>query len=342
MHLRAPPMPQPAYGNKKLPGWGQFWSEECLHVGGRDHEDDDAAGFYAASVAAVRDAVGQLGVPPGRVVLGGFSQGAALALATALSLEVPLAGCVVLSGWLLASGRATLRGKTSTCSTPFLVCHGTKDDMVGFDCATFAVQTLMDAGIRPQFLKYADLTHGSCPPELDAVSKFLQASLAPDVVAPNVGWEAAGIHSDSDISDEEAELVYVHKKSLEGLRDKLKKDNLQLSDCLNDIGNLGDIESLADEEIVVPLAIDYIREISDLQQQLGTKGAAATFVLGAEGALEATDRHTTVSAWRVMLTASSEELDEGEEESLEDDDEVIEQIEPNIAVTRALKRQKNG
>eukprot|EP00930_Biecheleria_cincta_P100757 TRINITY_DN92378_c0_g1_i1.p1 TRINITY_DN92378_c0_g1~~TRINITY_DN92378_c0_g1_i1.p1 ORF type:complete len:440 (-),score=84.69 TRINITY_DN92378_c0_g1_i1:54-1277(-) len=340
VHLRAPLMPQPAYDNKKLPGWGQFWSEECLHVGGRDHEDEDAAGFYAASVAAVRDAVAQLGVPPGRIVLGGFSQGAALALATALSLELPLAGCVVLSGWLLTSGRAALRSQTNACSTPLLVCHGTKDDMVGFDCATFAVQTLLNAGIRLQFLKYVDLKHESCPQELDAVSNFLQASLAPDVVAPDVDWEAAGTESDSDISDDEAELIYVHKTSLEGLKDKLQNNYLQLSDCLNDIDQLGDIESLADEEIVVPLAIDYIKEISDLQQQLGTKGAAATFVLGAEAALEARDRHLTVSAWREMMTAGSEELDEGEEESLEDDDEIIKDIESNIEATHSSKRPK--
>ena len=42
------------------------------------------------------------GVASERVVLGGFSQGAALALYTALTCPAPLAGTAVLSGWLLA------------------------------------------------------------------------------------------------------------------------------------------------------------------------------------------------------------------------------------------------
>jgi lysophospholipase-1 len=40
------------------------------------------------------------GMDPGRVLLGGFSQGATMSLLTGLTLEKKLAGLVVLSGWL--------------------------------------------------------------------------------------------------------------------------------------------------------------------------------------------------------------------------------------------------
>lgn len=40
------------------------------------------------------------GIPAERIVLGGFSQGAAMSLLTGLSTERKLGGVVVLSGWL--------------------------------------------------------------------------------------------------------------------------------------------------------------------------------------------------------------------------------------------------
>ena len=40
------------------------------------------------------------GIPADRIVLGGFSQGAAMSLLTGLTTERKLGGVVVLSGWL--------------------------------------------------------------------------------------------------------------------------------------------------------------------------------------------------------------------------------------------------
>lgn len=40
------------------------------------------------------------GLDPGRVILGGFSQGATMSLLTGMSLDKKLAGLAVLSGWL--------------------------------------------------------------------------------------------------------------------------------------------------------------------------------------------------------------------------------------------------
>ena len=43
----------------------------------------------------------QKGIPPNRIVLGGFSQGGAIAYATSLMLsETPLAGVLCLSTWI--------------------------------------------------------------------------------------------------------------------------------------------------------------------------------------------------------------------------------------------------
>lgn len=42
----------------------------------------------------------EAGIPPERIVVGGFSQGGGLALYSALTYDKPLAGVVALSAWL--------------------------------------------------------------------------------------------------------------------------------------------------------------------------------------------------------------------------------------------------
>lgn len=44
------------------------------------------------------------GIPSERVVIGGFSQGGALALYSALTMKKPLGGVMSLSGWLPLAG----------------------------------------------------------------------------------------------------------------------------------------------------------------------------------------------------------------------------------------------
>ena len=41
------------------------------------------------------------GIDPGRIVIGGFSQGAAISVLTALTSDRKLAGAACLSGWVL-------------------------------------------------------------------------------------------------------------------------------------------------------------------------------------------------------------------------------------------------
>ena len=74
------------------------------------------------------------GITSDKIVLGGFSQGGAMALLASYTCPHHLGGCVCFSGWPALSGadgalRAQLkRGKYAT--TPALVCHGTADGVV--------------------------------------------------------------------------------------------------------------------------------------------------------------------------------------------------------------------
>ena len=56
----------------------------------------ETTGQLSALIRAEVDA----GIPAHRIVLGGFSQGGAVALLTGLTSEYKLGGVIVLSGWL--------------------------------------------------------------------------------------------------------------------------------------------------------------------------------------------------------------------------------------------------
>merc|ERR1712032_783169 len=125
----------------------------------------DKNGYHAASVAAVHkevDALVEKEVALDKIIIAGFSQGAAIALESALTYPKRIAGCVSLSGWLTPRARSTLTERKDALSKlPILLCHGTKDKMVGFDCAEAAVKNLNDAGVALRFEKLEGHGHSS-------------------------------------------------------------------------------------------------------------------------------------------------------------------------------------
>jgi predicted esterase len=62
---------------------------------------EDEQGMLASMVSLNRLITAEVdqGIPPERIVLGGFSQGGAMTLLTGLTSERRLAGLTVMSGW---------------------------------------------------------------------------------------------------------------------------------------------------------------------------------------------------------------------------------------------------
>ena len=63
-------------------------------------EDEAGVKAAAAYVNSLIEAEVEAGIPSARIILGGFSQGGALSLYTALTSRHKLAGVVVLSCWM--------------------------------------------------------------------------------------------------------------------------------------------------------------------------------------------------------------------------------------------------
>ena len=88
------------------------------------------------------------GIPSERIVLGGFSQGAAMSLFSALTGPVKLAGVVGLSSWLPLDSKLSefLQQSDLNKQTPILMCHGTSDVVVPTDLGKLSYEKLKADG----------------------------------------------------------------------------------------------------------------------------------------------------------------------------------------------------
>lgn len=100
--------------------------------------------------ALVEELCRATGSAPGRVILGGFSQGAMLATDLALRMEEPPAGLVVLSGSVIAREEWTRRAP-SRAGLPVFQTHGRYDDILPFAPAEQLRALLEGAGLAVEF-----------------------------------------------------------------------------------------------------------------------------------------------------------------------------------------------
>ncbi|KAJ0366641.1 hypothetical protein COL26b_011576 [Colletotrichum chrysophilum] len=164
---RIPPGPSPlttaAILQKKLDG-----TVESLR------ENEDAPGILASNeyfhslVQAEVDA----GIPADRIVLGGFSQGGAMAIFSGLTGTHKVAGIVGLSCWLLLSERfaSLVPAYKPNQATPIFMGHGDADPLVRPELGALSMEALKKLG---------GMGHSACLEELDDVEAFLLKQLPP-------------------------------------------------------------------------------------------------------------------------------------------------------------------
>jgi len=113
----------------------------------------------------------KLNIPFSRTILGGFSQGGAMTLDVGLSL--PLAGLVVLSGYLHAPPRLQ-PGQ----SPPVLMVHGKQDMVVPVMAAHQSRDGLKTLGVPVQYQEYPMMGHEIQPVVLNELQTFVKETLA--------------------------------------------------------------------------------------------------------------------------------------------------------------------
>lgn len=161
-------------------------------------EDDESMKNGAQIIHDLVQAEVKAGIPESRIVVGGFSQGGALALVTGLGGkdwrtkssgdESKLAGIVVLSGWVPLREKFKSRISPHAKSIPVLWGHGTADAVIYHKVGEDSVELLQDQlgivrhsahdqlgtpGIS--FRSYERMGHASCKKEMEDLTTFLRS-----------------------------------------------------------------------------------------------------------------------------------------------------------------------
>ncbi|ESK86238.1 lysophospholipase i [Moniliophthora roreri MCA 2997] len=121
------------------------------------------------------------GVESSRIVLVGFSQGAALSLMTALSTLHELGGVVSLSGWIPHAARSSgMLIHVGDTKMPILWCHGTSDTEIPLSMGIDAVEYLKSDAVQlseVDMKTYDGLEHRICDEELADLAEWLEGIL---------------------------------------------------------------------------------------------------------------------------------------------------------------------
>jgi len=143
-------------------------------------QPSDEAGLRASQciVQALIDREVARGMPSERIALVGFSQGAVLALHTALRAPQTLAGVAVLSGYLPLTTRIiNAEASLANQRLPVFLAHGENDEVVGMDRGR-AARTALQAMGRPVDWHRYPMGHEWCDAERLDLQAWLRRCLA--------------------------------------------------------------------------------------------------------------------------------------------------------------------
>jgi len=125
-------------------------------------------------VEAIVEQATAAGIPPDRILLGGFSQGACLATEFVASHPRHYAGLIALTGGLIGPPDADLTHTGSLAGTPAFLGSGDPDPHVPFERVQQSAQILTDMGASVTVHRYPGRPHTITPEELDFARRLLK------------------------------------------------------------------------------------------------------------------------------------------------------------------------
>lgn len=161
-----------------MPGWFDVYDWPI----GIDAKDDPRG--LALSVKRIEQIVDQLkedeGIDPSRIVIGGFSQGGAVALMAAYNRRkkdaIPFAGCCVLSGWLPMKDYLDVSESTAN-ATPLFWAHGQHDNKILFEQQIIGVKKLKSVGVDVTAKAYSVGHESANFEEIEDMAEFIERVL---------------------------------------------------------------------------------------------------------------------------------------------------------------------
>jgi phospholipase/carboxylesterase len=174
----APVRPITINNGYMMRGWFDIFSLSRL-------EKFDDAGI-ATSVQQIEHLIEkelQRGIPAEKIILAGFSQGAAIALTTGLQYSKKLGGILALSGYLPNAEKVLSTANPANYTTPIFIAHGTEDTVLPYSLGAEVATLLQKNNYLTAWHSYA-MGHSVCPEEIGDIAEWLQKILL-DNSAPN-------------------------------------------------------------------------------------------------------------------------------------------------------------
>jgi len=168
---KAPVLSISAHKGQSMPAWFDILSNT-------GEQPEDLAGLKSMHlrISQIINQVVNQGVRAEKIFLGGFSQGAAMALYSGLRQVRTLAGILALSGYLPAPEILEKDITPAGKMTPFFVAHGAFDDVISPVVARKAA-TLIESKIDTLVWREYNMEHEVCPDEMKNIVQFMNTAL---------------------------------------------------------------------------------------------------------------------------------------------------------------------
>lgn len=113
------------------------------------------------------------GIPASRIMIGGFSQGGAIALHIGLRFQEVLAGIINLSGYLLFPEQFERERSAASHITPFLFYHGQNDQIMPYGIGRAGYERLRKAKHHAEWIDYP-AQHDVHPEAVDRIRLWIK------------------------------------------------------------------------------------------------------------------------------------------------------------------------
>ncbi len=130
----------------------------------------------ARTLDAMIDAEIERGIPAGKIVVAGFSQGGAVAMHAGLRRTDALAGLLLLSTYLALPQRFADE-VAQPQSVPIFMAHGLMDPVLPIALGKGSADALRNAGYSVDWHEYP-MAHGVCPQEIEDIRRFFLGAYA--------------------------------------------------------------------------------------------------------------------------------------------------------------------
>lgn len=168
----APQMPVTINGGYVMRAWYDILGTDLAR-----REDEAGLRQSRTAIDALIAREGARGVPAGRIVLAGFSQGCAMTLMTGLRHPERLAGLAGLSGYLPLAAMTADERHEANRDVPIFLAHGTDDPVIPIARATASRDALLALGHPVEWHAYP-MPHTVCMEEVADLNRWLLGVLA--------------------------------------------------------------------------------------------------------------------------------------------------------------------